>query len=759
MRCVRCTSASSSVGAGSSPDSRHRPALNKRWQSRLETTARRVLSALFWDFFRQPVSRVFWVMGTSPSVRTYVGVGLALVLAWSHLITARAQTPSPADGPWSGEMVCVLSTRGTDYQEDQTHTWRLTGEPPLVTGSIRRWPAVWSVQGGGRTSKERWTIEGRETSAPITIFEMPGFRGNPTLRIESQHAQLTAREAIRSTLASGDRRTATVWEWQFPRIDAENAATVTTISDSRTRTMSTTYAWQRPDDAVSTETCKWRFTRDNAMQVSMESTQTGAAGAGPVASRSSGGLEAANRGPRGVPGREQPDPSAATPPAAPAPETPTQSPTSPQLTVIPLNTPALGVQTPQTTPVTAQPPLTKGPASTTSSLPVSGGAGGGFTAAPTGATTSTTPVTPVDPRNFTATQTAEGTVVLRWDAVPGAGAYMLGGPGTNVGISVNGTSHTVTGIPQGTHTWTVATNYATGGILTTPDKWSKVTASVSNSSGRYRVLLAGFRVNRETFDDRTFGNGDEVYASAAVTTIDRRSDAIIRPRTLVRSDTYGDTSRNPERVQAGSFSPTGGLKAGDVVPAGGDPRTTLGTASATRFPLILWEGVLRDGIDAVVVNPVLWEADGNAEYYDHWSDGSSATRVQPARASAQAGAIRDRATRGDLTPFPGILVMLCQSNSDLEPDCKQPGNDRQIGISNQGCTGDTFTSPYFRAWCELTIVFTREGIERTLSAAEQIGSIVGGLITVNLLEPGGVDTIKGGFNGSYEMYVRVERLP
>lgn len=43
--------------------------------------------------------------------------------------------------------------------------------------------------------------------------------------------------------------------------------------------------------------------------------------------------------------------------------------------------------------------------------------------------------------------------------------------------------------------------------------------------------------------------------------------------------------------------------------------------------------------------------------------------------------------RGDLTPFPGILVMLCQSSSDLEPDCK------------------------------------------------------------------------GGFNGSYEMYVRVERRP
>jgi hypothetical protein len=379
---------------------------------------------------------------------------------------------------------------------------------------------------------------------------------------------------------------------------------------------------------------------------------------------------------------------------------------------------------------------------------------------PVGSTSGTTPANPVDPSNFTASQTADGTVVLNWTAVPGADSYMVLGPGAVAqGTIVKALSHTVTEVPPGTHTWTVATRYPTNGVLTSAERWPRATATVVNSSSGYRILISGFRVNRETFDDRFFGNGDEVYASAAVTTIDRRTDAIIRPRTLVRSVTYGDTSRNPERAQAGSFSPTGGLRAGDVVPVGGDPRTGSGIVSATGFPLLVWEGTLRDGIDAVVVNPVLWEMDGNTEYYDDWANSNLIYRQQDVRRQAQAAAVKDKATRGDLTPFPGTLVLLCNSASDVLPDCKQPGNDRPIGMNNAGCTGDTFTSNEFRHWCELTIVVTREGIERAMSAASQIGSTVGGLITIPLIEPRGVDPIKGGFEGSYEMYLRVERLP
>jgi hypothetical protein len=34
-----------------------------------------------------------------------------------------------------------------------------------------------------------------------------------------------------------------------------------------------------------------------------------------------------------------------------------------------------------------------------------------------------------------------------------------------------------------------------------------------------------------------------------------------------------------------------------------------------------------------------------------------------------------------------------------------------------------------------------------------------GLITIPLIEPPGVDAVTGGYDGSYELYLRVERLP
>jgi hypothetical protein len=302
----------------------------------------------------------------------------------------------------------------------------------------------------------------------------------------------------------------------------------------------------------------------------------------------------------------------------------------------------------------------------------------------------------------------------------------------------------------------VATVYNPGGVLTTADKWSRATASVVNVSGRYRITLTGFRVVRPTFDDRVNGNGDEVYASAAVTLMDRRDSSVLQQRSVIRSVTYGDVSRDPQRVRAGSFSASGGLWAGNVVPDG-DPRASSSSPSSTRFPLALWEGTLRDGIDAVVINPVLWEEDGQIEYYNEWADPNLFLRQQAQRKAAHTAAIMDRATRADLTPFRGMLVLLCSSNVEVIPDCK-PGNDRQIGINRESGVGDTFKSNLL-AWCELTIVATREAIEQALSSTAQAGGIPAGVIVMPLVEPTGVDLVKGGLDGSYELYLRVERLP
>ena len=182
--------------------------------------------------------------------------------------TAIAQT-SVADAPWSGEAACVMVTRGPDYAEQQGHRWRLTGERPVVKGSVRFWPAVWSVQGGGSKGEDHWTINVPETPAPIAMYETPGPGGNNGLRIESQHAQLTARQAIRLAVRPAVTRSQyefTLWELAFPRIIVGSAAQVTVVSDSITRAGAATYAWQAPSGAQSTETCTFRFERGSAPQ-------------------------------------------------------------------------------------------------------------------------------------------------------------------------------------------------------------------------------------------------------------------------------------------------------------------------------------------------------------------------------------------------------------------------------------------------------------------------------------------------------------
>jgi hypothetical protein len=59
----------------------------------------------------------------------------------------------------------------------------------------------------------------------------------------------------------------------------------------------------------------------------------------------------------------------------------------------------------------------------------------------------------------------------------------------------------------------------------------------------------------------------------------------------------------------------------------------------------------------------------------------------------------------------------------------------------------------------VTVVFTREGVERALSSTTQVGGRPAGMIVVSLVDAPGVSPVKGGLDGNYEMFIRVERLP
>jgi hypothetical protein len=654
---------------------------------------------------------------------------LALMVGGSLFAGERAATAQPAN--WIGSIRCDIQAQATGYSHQETQTWTLTGGAPTVQGSVTVYPATWSVTAQGWHDRTRntfrrvaqWTAAVPGANSPVSApigFTRHAIGGR--FDVAKWHAQLTVSGGYTGpdqNINDGvpqppGRLVGTLYEWQFPKFEA--ATTETQLTGSHTSEVKAFVGPLQPPEAQATVTCTWALGRGSApaLPPSTMPPASPPSGTQPATPPASGGAV-----------------SGGTAPAGGSVGTPAGSPPAPP-------GPGAGIS----------------PATPTARIPGSLSPSGGFTAVPS--TGGAPPATPVDPPNFRATQSADETVVLSWDAVPGAGSYLVGGPGTNVGVMVSATSHTVTGIAPGTHTWTVATAYNPGGILTTANNWSRTTTTVVNRSGRYRIVATGFRIQRPTFDDRVNGNGDEVYASAAVTTIDRKTDSVLQ-RTVVRSAAYGDVSRDPQRIRAGSFSTSGGLWTGDVVPAGGDPRAPSAAPSPTAFPLTLWEGTLRDSVDAVVINPVLWEEDGQIEYYNEWADANSYTRRQAARAAAQAAAVKDRASKGDLTPFRGMLVFTCSSASDLIPDCK-PGNDRPIGINREVCVGDTFASNLL-SWCDVTVVVTREGIEQALSATSSSGGAPASVIAVPLVEPSGVDLVKGGLDGSYELYLRVERLP
>jgi hypothetical protein len=185
-----------------------------------------------------------------------------------------AQRPSPAEGPWSGQAQCVVVAKWTDYHDEQTHTWRLTGEAPTPAprGSAQvyyTWPAVWSVQGSGRKtwpSREPSALGREQTEGWTATHEMKmSLRitdlGTGRLRIGAEGQRGAPLGALRVTDVSGRTRDASVQQWSFPVI--EDSATNTTVSGTSTKTYPEGFGvgWGQPPKAITTATCTWSFTR------------------------------------------------------------------------------------------------------------------------------------------------------------------------------------------------------------------------------------------------------------------------------------------------------------------------------------------------------------------------------------------------------------------------------------------------------------------------------------------------------------------
>jgi hypothetical protein len=358
------------------------------------------------------------------------------------------------------------------------------------------------------------------------------------------------------------------------------------------------------------------------------------------------------------------------------------------------------------------------------------------------ATASFTPPAPQDPAWLEAVQTGEGQVELRWDASAAllGAKYLVAGAGVSNGITVDPprefsvsqgfqARHTVTGLPLGTHSWTVATSYEPGGVLTPPDKWAKATMAMTARSGRYRVTMFAFEVNTQTTEGVALdGFGDEVYLAAFVAT-QNIATGTWGPKGAVRSLIFGDVNGASNRVLAGTASSQGGLKTGDVFPVGGGAAAPA-PPNANQVPLPLWEGILADDVDLVLIAPSIWESDGNDVNYTDWKSRVDAGLTNTVQSSAIELEIRAA----------GITAV---TSSEITSPVSGPVVDHPIGMSS--------TIAYRQRYFALT----RKKIEGVLSQTQTIGGLAPGVIALSVRD----QATSTNFGGAYTVYLRVERLP
>jgi hypothetical protein len=306
-------------------------------------------------------------------------------------------------------------------------------------------------------------------------------------------------------------------------------------------------------------------------------------------------------------------------------------------------------------------------------------------------------------------------------------------------LDLTGRSYQVNGVPPGSHTWAIASYYRPGGVLTPAAAWPKAAATIVPLTGRYRVTLLGFEVNRATLSDwGTDGRGDEVYLSAFVTSVNRTTLAQ-GAQGVIQSVVYGDVLGQPQREMAGTISPQGGLKTGDSYPLSGGGSWPVVVPKTDRLPMLLWEGPLVAGADVLIVQPAIWESDaasagGTSGTYSAWV--TSVTKSFPS--VWRDPAVNTEMNAPGLKWVPGVSLALSV----------QAPADHPIGMTLISATATA------SGYIQPVVVFTREKIESVLSATQILGGLAPGIVTVPVR-----DGFADDYNGHYTMYLRVERVP
>jgi LCCL domain len=285
------------------------------------------------------------------------------------------------------------------------------------------------------------------------------------------------------------------------------------------------------------------------------------------------------------------------------------------------------------------------------------------------------------------------------------------------------------------------------------------TAPQAANAGRYRAVITGFRTVNQTIDDPQHRDGlmDEVYVTAASLQWNRADLSIVR-RSLIKTRTYGDATdriRFPDRVQAGTAGPVGGIWGGnggnaDQVPREYDPAGSLVPAPLLdQFPLYVWEGTLTEGTDALLIVPSIWEWDGNPipynAYADNWLNGPAADVLQSSPVQIQ---FQNPNVTSALPPAnPGLVP--ANKTEEVFANALNAGFGMMTALLGVSVDRPIGLGPYSTnatQYQDRLVVVTHE---------KMVAVPVGGytVVAVPFWEPA-----DGVLNGVYTLYVRIDRL-
>jgi hypothetical protein len=146
-----------------------------------------------------------------------------------------------------------------------------------------------------------------------------------------------------------------------------------------------------------------------------------------------------------------------------------------------------------------------------------------------------------------------------------------------------------------------------------------VFASASFAAGpskRYRVVILGFEVTRQTWDDalQSDGKNDEILIRVSNKYVNKNGD-LIGPTVETQSKQIGDPNGFPGRVPwvISGAEAHSGLRTGDAFPHEAPWVQQVGLDPARNYPpYVIWEDVLEKGESMVFITPTIWEWDDGA---------------------------------------------------------------------------------------------------------------------------------------------------